>query len=237
MGVQERKEREREQRMHDILQAARTVFVLSGLQGASMEKIAAQAELAKGTLYRYFRNRDELLLTLLIDDLTLLTEKMERVAKSNQKTDNKLMKAVETFYTFSKDNELFYSVITQVNMCDLLGGQAGETDTMVQFSVLHQRMMDSLTQMLEKGVEEGMFHLDKPAKYIVLQMILSVKGTIMVVNNGLIPPEWAKEIDLEIVLHDQAALFIRGLKSPPSVGRRSAARSTKQNANSVRLPR
>ena len=90
MGVVERKEREREQRRSDILNAARTVFALSGLQGASMDKIAAQAELAKGTLYLYYRNRDEMLLALMAEDLENLTKQIDAVAKGRLKADKKL---------------------------------------------------------------------------------------------------------------------------------------------------
>lgn len=60
MGVSERRERERERRRQEILAAAAHVFAARGLDGASMDAIAAQAELGKATLYYYFSTKEEL---------------------------------------------------------------------------------------------------------------------------------------------------------------------------------
>jgi len=66
MGIQERKERERERRKKQILLAAKRVFGSKGYGRATMEDIARAAELSPGTLYLYFRNKDELYASLSI---------------------------------------------------------------------------------------------------------------------------------------------------------------------------
>jgi AcrR family transcriptional regulator len=58
--VAERRKQEREERRHLILDAAERVFYERGLEAATMEDVAAAAELGKGTLYLYFRNKDDL---------------------------------------------------------------------------------------------------------------------------------------------------------------------------------
>jgi len=50
-----------------ILAAARAVCARSGLEAARMEAIAAEARVSKGTLYRFFESKEELLLASLID--------------------------------------------------------------------------------------------------------------------------------------------------------------------------
>ncbi|MFN4908693.1 MAG: helix-turn-helix domain-containing protein, partial [Bacteroidota bacterium] len=72
MGTIQRKERERDQRRKAILASARAAFVKHGIATTTMERIAQEAELAKGTLYLYFRSREELLMGLLADDLAAL---------------------------------------------------------------------------------------------------------------------------------------------------------------------
>ncbi|GAP61588.1 hypothetical protein ARMA_0011 [Ardenticatena maritima] len=54
-----------EERRAKILQAAARVFAQQGFQAARMEDIAAEAGVAKGTLYLYFKNKDDLVLGLL----------------------------------------------------------------------------------------------------------------------------------------------------------------------------
>jgi AcrR family transcriptional regulator len=61
VSVAERREREKEERRNNILDAAQRVFYAKGLDQATMEEVASEAHLGKGTLYLYFRNKDDLL--------------------------------------------------------------------------------------------------------------------------------------------------------------------------------
>ncbi|MBW1989608.1 MAG: helix-turn-helix transcriptional regulator [Deltaproteobacteria bacterium] len=60
-----RRQREREQRYQTILAAAEKLFASEGYHGASMERIAELAEVSVGTVYFYFKNKEDLLLHLL----------------------------------------------------------------------------------------------------------------------------------------------------------------------------
>ncbi|WP_319523626.1 TetR/AcrR family transcriptional regulator [Breoghania sp.] len=60
-----RRQREREQRLETILGAAQSLFAGEGYHKASMEKIADSAEVSVGTLYFYFKNKEDLLVKLL----------------------------------------------------------------------------------------------------------------------------------------------------------------------------
>jgi AcrR family transcriptional regulator len=60
-----RRQREREQRLETILGAAQMLFAGEGYHKASMEKIADTAEVSVGTLYFYFKNKEDLLVKLL----------------------------------------------------------------------------------------------------------------------------------------------------------------------------
>ena len=60
MGISERKEREKEQRRKDIIDSAEKVFFEKGLNNSTMDEVAKQAELSKGTLYLYFKSKEEI---------------------------------------------------------------------------------------------------------------------------------------------------------------------------------
>ncbi len=62
-----RRQREREQRYQTILAAAERLFASEGYHGASMENIAQAAEVSVGTVYFYFKNKEDLLVQLLSD--------------------------------------------------------------------------------------------------------------------------------------------------------------------------
>jgi AcrR family transcriptional regulator len=52
-----------------ILEAARTVFSRKAYADAAVEDVAEQAHIAKGTLYLYFKSKEELYLASLVSDL------------------------------------------------------------------------------------------------------------------------------------------------------------------------
>lgn len=57
-----RRQRERERRRNEIIDAADRVFAARGYSDATMDAIAVEAELSKGTLYLYFENKEALFL-------------------------------------------------------------------------------------------------------------------------------------------------------------------------------
>ena len=65
MGIKERREREEQARLAGIIQSAESVFAQKGYHETRMDDIAEAAELAKGTLYYYFKSKDEIFCRLL----------------------------------------------------------------------------------------------------------------------------------------------------------------------------
>jgi AcrR family transcriptional regulator len=59
-----RKEREKEARRQAILDAAGRVFSRKGFYEATLDEIAAEAELAKGTLYNYYKDKQDIFVSL-----------------------------------------------------------------------------------------------------------------------------------------------------------------------------
>jgi AcrR family transcriptional regulator len=73
-----RKPAEREVRREAILAAAAALFDAEGAHGTGLNAIAAKAGFTKSNLYRYFESREEVLLALLLEGFTDLTEELVR---------------------------------------------------------------------------------------------------------------------------------------------------------------
>jgi len=73
----ERREREKAQRRQEILDAARRVFFERGFHSPTMDDVAAQAEISKGTIYLYFESKETILAHLLLEGLDLLLAELE----------------------------------------------------------------------------------------------------------------------------------------------------------------
>jgi AcrR family transcriptional regulator len=81
MGVKERREREEEARLEAIVAAAERVFMDRGYVQARMDDIAEAAELAKGTIYYYFKSKDAIFVHILERETSKVqAEIMRRIA-------------------------------------------------------------------------------------------------------------------------------------------------------------
>lgn len=67
MGVQERRDREKNQRREDIVRVTRRMILGKGVDGFTLQDVANALDLSKGTLYLSFSGKDELLRAILLD--------------------------------------------------------------------------------------------------------------------------------------------------------------------------
>lgn len=79
MGIQERREREREARRTAVLDAARALVREQGFNGATTRQIAERCELSEATLFWYFKNKEEILVSLLFEGIDFMAQGLEDV--------------------------------------------------------------------------------------------------------------------------------------------------------------
>jgi len=100
MGTAERKAREKRIRSEQILASAYQVFQEVGYASATMDQIAERAELAKGTLYLYFKSKEEVYFSLLVNGLDILIGLLEESAASGALQENPLQDTARILYQF-----------------------------------------------------------------------------------------------------------------------------------------
>ena len=92
-----RRQREREERYQTILKAAEGLFSRDGYHQTSINKIAETSEVSVGTVYFYFKNKEDLLIRLL-DEISFLLRKM--VGAEFRKTEASLEGFMRTGQVF-----------------------------------------------------------------------------------------------------------------------------------------
>ena len=84
MSLAKWKEREREQRQNDIIDAARKLLADKDFDEVSMDEIAAVVGLGKSTLYLYFKNKESLYFAIVLRGTRIWAEMVkEEVKKGN----------------------------------------------------------------------------------------------------------------------------------------------------------
>jgi AcrR family transcriptional regulator len=156
MGIQERKVREKEQRRRQIMQAAKLVFSAKGFNRATMEEIAGEAELSPGTLYLYFKNKEELHTSLSIDILKYLTSQIKEYVDEKEMTPEDKLNALRDAFI----NVYEFDAMVLINLFHL---QSGETLKNLSGEVLQQIKQTSsdalgaITSIVQEGIDQGVF--------------------------------------------------------------------------------
>jgi AcrR family transcriptional regulator len=94
MAIHERQLRDRERRRQQIIAASKRVFISKGVK-ATIKDIAEEAELSPGTLYIYFKNKDELYASLSIRILKHLNLHLQRVKELREVPLDQRLKKVQ----------------------------------------------------------------------------------------------------------------------------------------------
>ena len=155
MGIQERKEREKERRRQQIIVAAKRVFSEKGFNKATMEDIAHEAELSPGTLYLYFKNKEELYASLSLRILQYLHIRVEHVNKEDLAPEQKMDALVEAMY-----DVYAFDPLILINMFHL---QSSETlknlspKLMSEIEELSRKSIGAIARIFEQGIDTGLF--------------------------------------------------------------------------------
>jgi AcrR family transcriptional regulator len=153
MGVLERKEREKKQRRNAILDAAEKIFFHQGLSNTSMDSIAKEAEFSKGTLYLYFKNKEELYRAVLLRGFILLEQKLKEESSEEVSAYENLKRITMTYYKFSQEEDGYFNAILSYQDDEFdLDNLEVESGKSVKAG---NRVMQILIDVLERGREDG----------------------------------------------------------------------------------
>jgi len=111
MGLKERRKREKTERRNQILDAARALLFEKGLHATSINQIAKKAELGVGTIYFYYKSKEEIFADLQEEGLELLFKRILKVSNLDLPPDEKLREIGFQYIRFNAENQDYYDII------------------------------------------------------------------------------------------------------------------------------
>ena len=162
MGIQDRKRRERENRRRQILRAAHKIFSIRGFTKTTMEDIAREAELSPGTLYLYFKNKDELYASLSVEVLQRLYEKLKLVYIREARNSNVRIDLLkQSLYDVYRVDPLILLNLFHLQSSEILKNLAPPTLTTIRD--LSKKSLEIISKIFEEGIEKKAFIEKQPA--------------------------------------------------------------------------
>ncbi|MGM9924566.1 MAG: TetR/AcrR family transcriptional regulator [Bacillus sp. (in: firmicutes)] len=181
-----------------IIEAAVVVIAKYGYHQAQVSKIAKQAGVADGTIYLYFKNKEDILISVFQEKMGEIVEKIEGELKGKQSATEKLKLLVDKhFDILSSDPNL--AIVTQLEL------RQSNKDLRLKINEVLKRYLVVVDSILREGIEGGEFKADLNYK-LARQMIF---GTLdEVVTTWVMNEQKYALRDLSQQVH---TLFIAGL--------------------------
>jgi TetR/AcrR family transcriptional regulator len=171
MGTTERRSREKQRRREDILNTARKLFFDQGFRDTTIDDIARSAELARGTIYLYFENKEEIYATILEEGLDILHNLI--VASHDESADalTNLLSGHDAFMRFHDEYPHYYNVLIldKLQIMDVL-----PSTLKMRLDQKLSGIAEWIAKTLDRGVKDGIFRPMPVREVAFLQMGMAI---------------------------------------------------------------
>ena len=151
--ISNRHAKEREQRKEQILSSALSVFKKHGIEKATMDEIAKEADFGKATLYYYFSSKEEIFAEQLVRGWRMIWESIEPIVHQTNQPKNTFIDSLNTIGALvRKDQVLFEFLFTAPKA---LPDAAGESNQ--DWKKYQKKMYGVLQSLLEEAIEKKEF--------------------------------------------------------------------------------
>ena len=169
-----RKEREKIGRKKDIIEAAKRVFAVKGFEKATLDEIAVEAEYGKGTLYNYFKNKEDIFISLMRYELDKMNDILGNSLSKYNDSREQLKEVVKSAILYAKENQIFFRLLMK---------EVGKLVSHDNNNVYHDILMENhmfgvkiISDILNNGIKKSeVKNIDTDlAAHIFIFMIRSV---------------------------------------------------------------
>jgi AcrR family transcriptional regulator len=171
--IKEIDKKEKKRKM--IMQAALKIFSKKGYSPAVLDEVAQEAGIAKGTLYLYFKDKEDLFYSTLmsvIDNLAGLME--ERISEDLNPVEVLEMISLTQIQYFSRNREFFNIYLTILNY-NLLSNYTRLFRSMLERK---EALYAFEADVVERGKEQGLIRNDIATEDIVIGFNGLIESTI-----------------------------------------------------------
>lgn len=175
MGTEERKAREKERRRNNIIDAAERVIFAKGIDQATMEEIAEEAELSKGTLYLYFKNKNELYMAITQRGSEILNRRFAKIFTGDHTGIELIRLMGDTYLDFVRNHPDYFNAFIYYE--SLKDAEELENSEMAQTCENNMReAMNYMVRCLQIGMQDGTIDDSYDPKELAILVWASTRG-------------------------------------------------------------
>jgi AcrR family transcriptional regulator len=137
----------------ELLQVARKLFFEQGYHGTTVEQVARAAGFSKRTVYLYFKNKDELFLSVGEEGLLILRQKLESLDPSKMTVEEGIRAVLEVYLEFAREHPQYFRIIFQEATAEMI--RKIPIDFRRRLEEHERGCLAVVVAVAEKAIEEG----------------------------------------------------------------------------------
>jgi TetR/AcrR family fatty acid metabolism transcriptional regulator len=189
-----------EEKRKKILDAATKVFARVGFSNTRIQDVAQEAGIAHGTVYLYFKSKDDLFISIFQESLGELIDYISSEVQKKDSAEDKLRRMISLQLDVIEENP----DLTKLILIEFPGTGNFLNDRNID---VLSNYIDVIGDVLKNGIEEGIFSTNVKPDIIATMIYAAMQG---------IATRWIldgmnysiKTMDVEI-----SEIFLKGLKS------------------------
>lgn len=150
-----------------IIEAALEVIAENGYHASQVSKIAKKANVADGTIYLYFKNKEDILISVFRERMGLFINKIEKATREKETSTEKLKTLIEMHYSQLTESP-FLAKVTQLEL------RQSKTELRREINKVLKSYLNVIDSIIEQGIRENEIRDDIHPR-LIRQMIF---GTI-----------------------------------------------------------
>ena len=183
-----------------IIDAAVIAIAENGYHQAQVSKIAKQAGVADGTIYLYFKNKEDILISVFQEKMGVFVDNLQDIIKNGSSSSEKLAQMIENhFKVLSDDRHL--ATVTQLEL------RQSTKEVRLKINAILKEYLKLLDEILIEGMLSGEFNQTMDVR-LARQMVF---GTIDEITTTWVMNEY--RYDLLALSSKVTQLVLNGLKA------------------------
>jgi TetR/AcrR family fatty acid metabolism transcriptional regulator len=183
-----------------ILKAAIKVFAKNGFYATRVSELAKAAGVADGTIYLYFKNKDDVLITIFEEGIERLLTILRGVAESEEPFEHRIQRIIELQLGLMEEQRDLAEVIT-VNLRQ-------SSRLLKQYATpLFMQYIDVIAGVVRDGQEQGAFRKDLNPRIVARSLFGAIDAILLTWALGEGDPPALRKAATHC-----ASLFLEGLR-------------------------
>lgn len=133
-----------------IINAAVIVIAENGYHQAQVSKIAKQAGVADGTIYLYFKNKEDILISVFQEKMGIFVSKLEQIISRDLDAPTKLGLMIESHFELLA-SDIHLAIVTQLEL------RQSNYEIRMKINNVLREYLNLMDKILIKGMEDGEF--------------------------------------------------------------------------------